>query len=154
MSAAPAITLENVTKRFNGSPAVDNLSFAVARGEIVALVGRTGAGKSTALHMIMGVMPPDEGSVEVEGLDPYRRFRDLRGRLSVSFQTDRLLPWRTAEFHGELRRAFACRWRALWRSIPLWCCSTRASASSITSRRPPCAPTSRTWFAGWARRAC
>ena len=102
MSAAPSITLENVTKRFNGSPAVDNLSFAVARGEIVALVGRTGAGKSTALHMIMGVMPPDEGSVEVEGLDPYRRFRDLRGRLSVSFQTDRLLPWRTAAGNVEL----------------------------------------------------
>ena len=92
----PVISLERASKFFAGKPAVEELSFAVGRGEIVALVGRTGAGKSTALHMIMGVMPPDSGTVSVEGLDPYRQFLKLRGKLSVSFQTDRLLPWRTA----------------------------------------------------------
>ncbi len=101
-AADEIICLKGVTKRFNGNPAVEELSFAVRRGEIVALVGRTGAGKSTALHMMMGVMPADSGSVAVNGMDPFRRFRDLRGRLAVSFQTDRLLPWRTARGNVEL----------------------------------------------------
>jgi NitT/TauT family transport system ATP-binding protein len=90
------IVLERVDKRFGAHYAVQDLSFSVRRGEIVALLGRTGAGKSTALHMIMGVMPPTSGRVLVDGLDPYRDFKKLRGKLAVSFQTDRLLPWRSA----------------------------------------------------------
>ena len=46
--------------------------------------------------MIMGVQEVTRGTVRVNGLDPYRQFQDLRGKLAVSFQTDRLLPWRTA----------------------------------------------------------
>lgn len=90
------IVLERVCKSFGGRPAVHELSLTVTRGEIVAIVGKTGAGKSTALHMIMGAFPPDRGAIRVTGLDPYRDFEKLRGRLAVSFQTDRLLPWRRA----------------------------------------------------------
>ena len=90
------IDLDGVDKYFGTTPAVLDLSFKVLEGEIVALLGRTGAGKSTALHMIMGVMEPTRGTVRVEGLDPYNQFGELRGKLSVSFQTDRLLPWRSA----------------------------------------------------------
>lgn len=90
------IELDRVDKFFGDYPAVQNLSFKVTEGEIVALLGRTGAGKSTALNMIMGVQEPTRGSVRVDGLDPYRQFQELRGKLAVGFQTDRLLPWRTA----------------------------------------------------------
>ena len=90
------IELDRVDKFFGATPAVLDLSFKVMEGEIVALLGRTGAGKSTALHMIMGVMEATRGTVRVEGLDPYNQFKELRGKLAVSFQTDRLLPWRTA----------------------------------------------------------
>jgi NitT/TauT family transport system ATP-binding protein len=117
----PVIVVDNVSKRFGGKLAVENLSLTVRRGEIVAILGRTGAGKSTALHMIMGAFPPDQGAVSVEGLDPYRQFRALRGRLAVSFQTDRLLPWRSAADNvalglqilgqpAEERRRAARRW--------------------------------------------
>ena len=95
-SQAPVIEVIDVDKYFGEHAAVQDLSFTVRRGEIVALLGRTGAGKSTALHMIMGVMEPTRGTVLVDGLDPYRQFKELRGRLSVSFQNDRLLPWRRA----------------------------------------------------------
>ncbi len=88
------IVLDGVWKSFAGRVAVRDLSLEVRRGEIVAIVGKTGAGKSTALHMIMGVFPPDRGTIRVTGLDPYHAFARLRGRLAVSFQTDRLLPWR------------------------------------------------------------
>lgn len=94
--AGEIIVLDHVDKRFGAHYAVKDLSFSVRRGEIVALLGRTGAGKSTALHLVMGVMPPTTGHVLIDGLDPYRDFKKLRGKLAVSFQTDRLLPWRTA----------------------------------------------------------
>jgi NitT/TauT family transport system ATP-binding protein len=90
------IELVNVTRRFGNTVATRDLSFAVAPGEIVALVGRTGAGKSTAMNLIMGTIGPDTGIVRVAGYDPHRDFAKLRGKLAVSFQTDRLLPWRTA----------------------------------------------------------
>lgn len=90
------IELDHVDKIFGQHYAVKDLSLKVLVGEIVALLGRTGAGKSTALHMIMGVMQPTRGTIRVNRLDPFREFKQLRGQLGVSFQTDRLLPWRTA----------------------------------------------------------
>ena len=102
---APSETLikvDNLTKRFGAFVAVENLSFTVGKGEIVALLGRTGAGKSTVLNLVMGTTKPDGGAISVAGLDPYRQFADLKGRIAVSFQTDRLLPWRTAVENAEL----------------------------------------------------
>jgi NitT/TauT family transport system ATP-binding protein len=96
------IVLDDVSCRFGTQAAVEHLSFAVQRGEVVALVGRTGAGKSTAINMIMGALRATEGEVRVAGLDPFRQFKELRGKLSISFQTDRLLPWRTACENVEL----------------------------------------------------
>jgi len=92
---ANEIVLDKVSVRFSGHVAVECLSFRVIRGEIVALVGRTGAGKSTVMNLIMGTLAPHRGTVRVSGLDPYFQFKELRGKLAVSFQTDRLLPWRT-----------------------------------------------------------
>jgi len=96
------IELSNVTRRFGDHVAVQDLSFSVGHGEIVALLGRTGAGKSTAMNLIMGTIKPTSGRVRVAGCDPYGEFERLRGKLAVSFQTDRLLPWRTAAQNIEL----------------------------------------------------
>ena len=100
--AEQVIALENVSKSFGTFVVASNLSLSVSKGEIVALLGRTGAGKSTVLNMVMGTLRPDSGKVRVAGLDPYADFKGLRGKLAVSFQTDRLLPWRTAVENVEL----------------------------------------------------
>ncbi len=92
----PIIELKSVNKAFGANQVVVDLSFRVMQSEIVALLGKTGAGKSTALHMIMGALAPTSGEVRINGLDPYRQFSELRGKLAVSFQTDRLMPWRSA----------------------------------------------------------
>ncbi|HVK94780.1 MAG TPA: ABC transporter ATP-binding protein [Noviherbaspirillum sp.] len=102
MEQTTLLELKNVTKRFGSYLAVDNLSMQVNKGEIVALLGRTGAGKSTVMSMLMGTIAADEGTVRVAGADPARDFQALRGKMSVSFQTDRLLPWRTARENVEL----------------------------------------------------
>ncbi len=96
------IELTDVSKRFGSHLAVDRLSMKVAKGEIVALLGRTGAGKSTVMNMLMGTTAADEGKITVAGVDPSASFQALRGKMSVSFQTDRLLPWRTACENVEL----------------------------------------------------
>jgi NitT/TauT family transport system ATP-binding protein len=99
---ANAITLEQVAKSFGAAPVVDDLSFTVHDGEIAALLGRTGAGKSTVLNLVMGTIAGDRGRVRVAGVDPFTHFRELRGKIAVSFQNDRLLPWRTAAENVEL----------------------------------------------------
>jgi NitT/TauT family transport system ATP-binding protein len=100
---------------------VDRLSLSVEEGEVVAMVGRTGCGKSTAVNLLLGLMAPTSGSLTVGGADPHRDFRKLRGWIAPIFQTDRLLPWRTAienvclpleilEMDDPTQRAGAQRW--------------------------------------------
>src|SRR5579871_4833453 len=62
-----AIVAEGLTKRFPGIVAVDSLSFDVCPGEIFGLVGPDGAGKTTTLRMLAGIMPPDGGNASVAG---------------------------------------------------------------------------------------
>jgi ABC-2 type transport system ATP-binding protein len=65
----PAIVVEGLTKSFPDVHAVDHLSFDVKPGEIFGLVGPDGAGKTTTLRMLAGVMPPDEGKATIAGCD-------------------------------------------------------------------------------------
>ena len=70
------------------------MSFSVHTGELVSVVGRTGCGKSSTLHMILGLERPTSGSITIDDKEPYADFGYFRGRLAAVFQTDRLLPWR------------------------------------------------------------
>ncbi len=64
---APVIAVRELRKRFGGFPAVDRLTFAVPRGEILALLGPSGCGKTTTLRLIAGLERPDEGSIAIAG---------------------------------------------------------------------------------------
>jgi NitT/TauT family transport system ATP-binding protein len=90
----------NLSKMFNAGgdtfEAVSDLSFSVQTGELVSVVGRTGCGKSSTLHIILGLERPTSGSITIDDKEPYAEFGYFRGRLAAVFQTDRLLPWRKA----------------------------------------------------------
>jgi ABC-2 type transport system ATP-binding protein len=73
--------------------AVADLSFTIARGERVGLIGENGAGKSTTLKMLTGILMPTSGSVEVLGLDPWRQRRQLAARIGVVFGQRPQLLW-------------------------------------------------------------
>src|SRR5262245_24442781 len=98
-ASAPEISFRDVGKQFPAAEGgllevLRGVSFEVAAGEIVAIVGPSGSGKSTLLNMAAGLLMPDQGQVAVLGL-PTSAAVDW-GRVGYMFQDDRLLPWRGA----------------------------------------------------------
>jgi len=63
------LSVKNLTKSFNGTKAVDNLSFTVPEGTIFGFVGPNGAGKTTTMKMILGLLKPDEGKAVIDGTE-------------------------------------------------------------------------------------
>ncbi len=78
---APALQLENITKRFPGVLANDRVNLTVAKGEIHAICGENGAGKSTLMNVVYGMLPADEGRILVNGTE--MQFRSPRDALAV-----------------------------------------------------------------------
>jgi NitT/TauT family transport system ATP-binding protein len=76
--------------------AIKGLDFQIDAGEMVAIVGQTGCGKSTFLNMLIGIDRPSDGEITIGGKRPYVEFDDFRGVIAPVFQQDRLLPWRSA----------------------------------------------------------
>lgn len=82
--------------------AIEHLDFDIEAGQLVAIAGRTGCGKSTFLNLLLGLDRPTKGRIIVDGHVPYENFEYFRGKISAIFQQDRLLPWRTALENAKL----------------------------------------------------
>jgi NitT/TauT family transport system ATP-binding protein len=76
--------------------AIDRLDFKIRSGQIVAIVGQTGCGKSTFLNMLIGLSRPSSGRITIGSQTPYDDFDHFRGFIAMVFQQDRLMPWRSA----------------------------------------------------------
>jgi len=106
--AEAAIHLGQVSKVFGkvgteaAYRAVDGLDLDVRPGQMLALLGKTGCGKSTIFNMVAGLTEPTSGAVRVSGRDSFAEFDWFRGKMAIVFQNDRLLPWRTAIQNVEL----------------------------------------------------
>ena len=83
--AQPALRFEHVTHRYGAHVAVEDLSFEVAGGETVALLGPNGAGKSTTISLLLGLLRPCAGIVEVLGTTPRKAV--AQGRVGAMLQT-------------------------------------------------------------------
>jgi ABC-2 type transport system ATP-binding protein len=75
------LTLERVTKRFNGVTAVDDVTFTVDRGQVVGFLGPNGAGKSTTMRMITQYFEPDAGQIRLDGVSLDQAGRDAKRRI-------------------------------------------------------------------------
>jgi ABC-2 type transport system ATP-binding protein len=112
-----AISVRDLRKSYGGTPAVDGVSLDIRRGETVGIIGHNGAGKTTTVECLIGLRKPDSGTVEVLGLNPATRRRELARRIGVQLQ-DSALPDRIKA--GEAMQLFAsfypkpANWRRLF----------------------------------------
>lgn len=82
----PAIEVHSLTKTFGAFTAVDHIDFSVARGEIFGFLGANGAGKTTAIRMLTGLLRPTSGRATVAGLDVYRQAERIKQRIGYMSQ--------------------------------------------------------------------
>jgi len=116
----PAVLLHQVTRRYGTVTAIDRLSFEVARGEMFGLIGPDGAGKTTTIRVIGGLLRADAGRVAVLGKDPVAAHRAITGEVGYLSQRFSLYGDLTideniaffAEIHG-VKRFEAARDRLL-----------------------------------------
>ena len=85
----PSVSVKNLTKRFGGRAVVDDLTFDVKKGEIFALLGHNGAGKSTTIDLILGLKQPDGGEARILGMDAARHRKQVFERVGVQLQHTR-----------------------------------------------------------------
>lgn len=103
-----AVDVRGLGVRFGQVEAVSNLDLAVAAGAATALVGRNGAGKSTTMRVLAGVVPPTEGDVSVAGIDVRRH--PLAAKRATGYCPDvgglvpRATPWEHLQLAARLRR--------------------------------------------------
>jgi ABC-2 type transport system ATP-binding protein len=127
VSAAPSprggsiISVRGVTKRFGDFVAVDDLSFEVPTGSVFAFLGANGSGKSTSIRMMIGILTPSAGEIELDGIDVIRHPRRVRDRIGYMGQRVSLYTGLTlrenvefyAGLHGLAGAALETRWGAL-----------------------------------------
>ena len=87
MSEAPIIAVDALVKRYGDEPAVDGITFTVARGEVYGLLGENGAGKTTTVEVLEGFRRRTSGSVSVLGCDPGNADRSFHDRIGIVLQS-------------------------------------------------------------------
>jgi len=119
--SAPIISVRNLTKRFGDFTAVDQLAIDVVPSSIFAFLGANGSGKSTTIRMLIGLLRPTEGSIEVDGIDVIRHPRRVRDHIGYMGQKVSLYQGLSlrenvefyAGLHGLAGRELEARWGAL-----------------------------------------
>lgn len=121
------IEIKNLEKSFKDVHAVNNLSFKVKRGELFAFLGENGAGKSTTINIMCGMLSKNGGKVFIDGLDIDEKLDDVKRKIGVIFQEsvlDKSLTVREnleikASFYGIIGGLFEKRLDALTRAFEL-----------------------------------
>lgn len=99
----------NLIKRYSGRTVVDGVSFHVRQGEIVGLLGRNGAGKTTSFRMTIGMISPDEGQVVFEGHDVSKQPMYKRARLGMGYLSQEPSVFQRLSVENNLRAILETR---------------------------------------------
>ena len=133
MAAEAALRFDNVAKTFGATHALKGVSFGVARGEVVALLGENGAGKSTLIKILGGIFKADGGQVTIDG-EIYRhqlKDADKRHRVAFIHQDLGLIEWMTIAENIGLAQGFAAaRASRLFGGID-WAATERRAQSAL-----------------------
>lgn len=105
-----AVHLENITHCFGKALALDGLTLTVRRGEMFGFLGRNGAGKTTTLRLLMGLLRPDAGRIELLGQQVKRVPVALKQRIGYVCQEPNCYPWMNAAQLGGFVGSFYPKW--------------------------------------------
>jgi ABC-2 type transport system ATP-binding protein len=97
-----AITINNLTKKYEDKLAVDHLNLEVAKGELFGLLGPNGAGKTTAISILCGLIKPTSGSAQICGLDILRDTQKVKELIGVCIQETAIYPYLSGKENLEL----------------------------------------------------
>jgi len=122
------IEVKNLTKKFGNFTAVDDISFAVGKGEIFAFLGPNGAGKTTTIKMLTTLLNPTGGKMTLDGHDPSEEPAEARHSFGIVFQDpsldDELTAYENMKFHGVLykvpKKVRESRTEQLLKFVELW----------------------------------
>ena len=81
------------SRKYTSKLAVNDINFKINDGEIVGYIGSNGAGKSTTIKMMCGILNPTSGKVEIEGIEPYKKRMTVAGKIGVVFGQKTQLWW-------------------------------------------------------------
>ncbi len=90
------IQVSHLSKQFNEIKAVDDLSFSVEAGDVYGFLGQNGAGKSTTIRMLLTLIAPTEGSIEIFGMDLHKNRKDILKQTGAVIERPDLYPYLTA----------------------------------------------------------
>jgi ABC-2 type transport system ATP-binding protein len=113
------IEVAGLTKRFGSLTAVDDVSFSVERGEIFGLLGKNGAGKTTTVEILEGYQSPDEGRVNVLGVDPKKGGGAWKDRIGLVLQDSDFDPSHTVAETVNLFAGFFSKPRSVAETLEL-----------------------------------
>jgi ABC-2 type transport system ATP-binding protein len=97
-----AITIQNLTKKFEDKTAVENLSLQVNKGELFGLLGPNGAGKTTTINILCGLVKPTSGTAKVYGYDAQKETPKVKELIGVCTQETAIYPYLTGAENLEL----------------------------------------------------
>jgi ABC-2 type transport system ATP-binding protein len=97
-----AITINNLTKKFEDKTALENLSLEVQKGELFGLLGPNGAGKTTMISIICGLIKPTSGTAQILGYDIQNDLSKIKEQIGVCIQETAIYPYLTGKENMEL----------------------------------------------------
>jgi lipopolysaccharide export system ATP-binding protein len=103
------IVVEKLQKTYGGRKVVDGVSFTVAAGEVVGLLGRNGAGKTTSFDMVLGLVKPEKGSVRLDDHEIAKMPIHLRSRLGIGYLPQEASIFRKLSVRDNLRLVLELR---------------------------------------------
>src|SRR6186713_2174862 len=104
------IKVENLTKRYAGQTAIQDLNFEVSRGEIMGFLGPNGAGKSTTMRILAGFMPPTSGRASIAGFDVFEK--SLQARTHLGYMPENV------PLYNDMRVTEYLNYRAALKGVP------------------------------------
>ena len=106
----PVIETKGLTKFFGGRCVVDELNLSIARGSIFGFLGRNGAGKSTTIRLLLGLLEPTRGTSRVLGADSRKLSPQDRARIGYLPEGHHVYGWMSVQECGEFQRSFYDKW--------------------------------------------